>query len=94
MDVVVDVPSSQVDRAYTYLAGADPPALGARVRVPFGGRIVGGWVVSPPLAVPGGNGELKPIAAVDGTAAHFGAEAVAAGGVAAQALRMYVSRSA
>ena len=76
MDVVVDVPSSQVDRAYTYLAGAEPPALGARVRVPFGGRIVGGWVVSPPLAVPGGNGELKPIAAVDGTAAHFGAEAV------------------
>ncbi|HME81037.1 MAG TPA: primosomal protein N' [Candidatus Eremiobacteraceae bacterium] len=76
VDVVVDVPSSQVDRAYTYLAGAEPPALGARVRVPFGGRIVGGWVVSPPLAVPGGNGELKAIASVDGTAAHFGPEAV------------------
>jgi len=77
VDVVVDVPSSQVDRAYTYLAGAEPPPLGARVRVPFGGRIVGGWVVSAPLAVPGGNGELKPIIAVDGSTAHFGAEAVA-----------------
>ncbi|MBV8081875.1 MAG: primosomal protein N' [Candidatus Eremiobacteraeota bacterium] len=76
VDVVVDVPSSQVDRAYTYRTDGEPPPLGSRVRVPFGGRTVGGWVVSPPLLVPGSDAALKPISAVEDAAARFGSEAV------------------
>jgi primosomal protein N' (replication factor Y) (superfamily II helicase) len=76
VDVVVDVPSAQVDQAYTYLTDGTPPPLGSRVRVPFGGRLVSGWVVSGPLALPGRDGELKPIAAVENAEAQFGAESV------------------
>jgi primosomal protein N' (replication factor Y) len=76
VDVVVDVPSSQVDRAYTYLTDGHAPSLGAKVRVPFGGRIVGGWVISEPVHLPGEDGELKPIAAIEDPASQFGAEAV------------------
>lgn len=46
VDVVVDVPASRLESAFTYLTGGTAPELGARVRVPFGGRTVGGWVVS------------------------------------------------
>ena len=76
VDVVVDIPSSQVDQAYTYLTNGAVPALGARVRVPFGGRVVGGWVVSAPVRLPGDAGTLKAIAAIEDAAAEFGAEAV------------------
>jgi primosomal protein N' (replication factor Y) len=76
VDVVVDVPSAQVDQAYTYLADGAPPPLGARVRVPFGGRLVSGWVVSGPLRLPAGDGALKAIAAIENADAQFGAESV------------------
>jgi len=76
VDVVVDVPSSQVDRAYTYRTSTDIPPLGARVRVPFGGRTVAGWVISAPVEVPGLDGKLKPIVSVDDSSEIFGAEAV------------------
>jgi len=76
VDVVVDVPSAQVDQAYTYLANGTPPPLGARVRVPFGGRLVSGWVVSGPLALPDGDGALKAIDSIENADAQFGAESV------------------
>ena len=76
VDVVVDVPSAHVDQAYTYLADGTPPPLGARVRVPFGGRLVSGWVVSGALRLPDGDGALKPIAAIENADAQFGAESV------------------
>jgi primosomal protein N' (replication factor Y) len=76
VDVVVDVPSAHVDQAYTYLADGTPPPLGARVRVPFGGRLVSGWVVSGPLRLPEGDGALKPIASIENADAQFGAESV------------------
>ncbi|MBV8172452.1 MAG: primosomal protein N', partial [Candidatus Eremiobacteraeota bacterium] len=76
VDVVVDVPSSQVDRAYTYRTTSDEPPLGARVRVPFGGRTVSGWVISPPKAIEGGDGQLKSIVAVEDAAQSFGPVAV------------------
>ncbi len=46
VDVVVDVPASRLGSAFTYLTGGLTPSIGLRVRVPFGGRSVGGWVVS------------------------------------------------
>jgi primosomal protein N' (replication factor Y) len=76
VDVVVDVASAQVDQAYTYLTDVTPPPLGARVRVPFGGRLVSGWVVSGALRLPAGDGALKPIASVENPDAQFGAESV------------------
>lgn len=75
VDVVVDVPSAHVDGSFTYAVDENIPPLGARVRVPFGGRIVGGWVVSDPApAQPGA--PLKPIAGVEDETPRFGAEAV------------------
>lgn len=46
VDVVVDVPAARLADAFTYLVGASSGGIGARVRVPFGGRSVGGWIVS------------------------------------------------
>ena len=76
VDVVVDVPSADVDRAYTYRTNGISPALGMRVRVPFGGRLVSGWIVSAPAALPASAGELKSIAAVENETSQFGPEAV------------------
>ncbi len=76
VDVVVDVHAANVDRAYTYLTNGETPALGARVRVPFGGRIVAGWVVSEPAELPNGGEGLKAIASIEDSEAQFGAEAV------------------
>ncbi len=46
VDIVVDVAASRLEGAFSYrVDGTDPP-IGARVRVPFANRIVGGWVVS------------------------------------------------
>ncbi len=63
VDVVVDVQSAQLDVPFTYDAGADPPPVGSRVRVPLGGRIVSGWVVGVPEAAPA-LGTVKPIAEI------------------------------
>ncbi|MDQ6780552.1 MAG: primosomal protein N', partial [Candidatus Eremiobacteraeota bacterium] len=62
-EVVVDVQTAQLDEAFTYAAGAVGLCIGARVRVPFRGRVVNGWVVasSSNKAV---QGELKEIAEV------------------------------
>jgi len=78
VDVVVDVPSADVDRAYTYRTNGGRPSLGTRVRVPFGGRLVSGWVVSALAAAPGGRGAggLKPIHGIESEVAQFGPEAV------------------
>ena len=76
VDVVVDVPSADVDRAYTYRTNGHRPALGMRVRVPFGGRLVGGWIVSAPASLPANASDLKSIAAVENETAQFGPEAV------------------
>ena len=78
VDVVVDVPSADVDRAFTYRTNGFRPSLGTRVRVPFGGRVVSGWVISAPAALPTGTGTgaLKPIESVESEAAQFGPEAV------------------
>jgi primosomal protein N' (replication factor Y) len=46
VDVVVDVPAARLAEAFTYLVGGSEARMGARVRVPFGGRSVGGWIVS------------------------------------------------
>ena len=46
VDVVVDVPAARLAEAFTYLVGDSAAVLGGRVRVPFGGRTVGGWIVS------------------------------------------------
>ncbi|HXW51448.1 MAG TPA: primosomal protein N' [Candidatus Acidoferrales bacterium] len=46
VDVVLDVPTAQLDQAFTYLAGDAAVEIGSQVRVPFGPRIVSGWVVA------------------------------------------------
>lgn len=46
VDVVVDVRAARLAEAFTYLVGSSSGTVGARVRVPFGGRSVGGWIVS------------------------------------------------
>jgi primosomal protein N' (replication factor Y) (superfamily II helicase) len=48
VDVVVDVQTAQLDEPFTYAAGPLMPAIGARVRVQLGGRLVSGWVVGTP----------------------------------------------
>ncbi len=45
VDVVVDVQTAHLDEPFTYAAGEQMPAIGARVRVQLGGRLVSGWVV-------------------------------------------------
>src|SRR5579864_8895384 len=45
VDVVLDIPTAQLDQAFTYESGADAIALGTKVRVPLGRRSVSGWVV-------------------------------------------------
>lgn len=60
VDVVVDVPASRLADAFTYLVGESDGALGGRVRVPFGGRSVGGWIVSERRAASDPS-SLKPI---------------------------------
>ncbi|WP_127506727.1 primosomal protein N' [Paenibacillus humicus] len=64
--VIVDVPSRQTDRPFSYEV---PPAMeewiepGSRVGVPFGGRTVQGFVVSLSAEAPADSaGKLKPIA--------------------------------
>jgi primosomal protein N' (replication factor Y) (superfamily II helicase) len=72
---VVDVATAHVDGPFTYTTGGSAPALGARVRVPFGGRLVGGWVVSDPApAQP--DASLKAIVDVEDESPRFDAEAV------------------
>jgi primosomal protein N' (replication factor Y) (superfamily II helicase) len=61
VDVVVDVPASRIEHAFTYLAGETQTSLGARVRVPFRGRTVGGWIVSEPKIV----SEASTLLAID-----------------------------
>ena len=75
VDVVVDVPTARLDGPFTYAIAGEPPRIGARVRVPFGGRDVGGWVVSEPITVPDG-AALKPIQAIEEEPPRFDAEAV------------------
>ena len=65
VDVVVDVPASRIEHPFTYLAGAAQTSLGARVRVPFRGRTVGGWVVSEPKIVSDPS-SFKSIDSIDG----------------------------
>ena len=78
VDVVVDVPSADVDQAYTYRTNGVRPTLGTRVRVPFGGRLVSGWVVrtGATAAADAGASELKPIHGIESTTAQFGPDAV------------------
>ena len=64
VDVVVDVATSRLESAFTYLTGGLTLALGDRVRVPFGGRSVGGWVVSE-RKVAADPAALKPVEALD-----------------------------
>ncbi len=61
VDVVVDVQTAQLDEPFTYSTGSfESPPVGSRVRVPFSGRIVSGWVVGNPQV---GKGEVavKPL---------------------------------
>jgi primosomal protein N' (replication factor Y) len=60
VDVVVDVATSQLDEPFTYSASETVPPLGARVRVPLGGRLVGGWVVGV-QASDNGIAEVRPV---------------------------------
>ncbi|MDQ2816907.1 MAG: primosomal protein N' [Candidatus Eremiobacteraeota bacterium] len=76
VDVVVDVASRDVDRPFTYSAGTEGmPALGTRVKVPFNGRLVRGWVVGHKASA-GRQIELKPIAEIDLGSAHLDASAI------------------
>lgn len=60
VDVVVDVQTSRLDEPFTYAVEGDMPAIGSRVRVRLGGRLVTGWVVGVPAAA-GEVGAIKPI---------------------------------
>jgi len=51
VDVVVDVQTAHIDEPFTYTVLDDLPAIGARVRVPLGGRVVSGWVVGMPADI-------------------------------------------
>ncbi|HXW77569.1 MAG TPA: primosomal protein N', partial [Candidatus Eremiobacteraceae bacterium] len=64
VDVVVDVQTAKLDGSFTYLTGDEIPAVGARVRVPFAGRDVLGWVVTEP-AIAGDPNALRRIESVD-----------------------------
>ncbi|HZW76352.1 MAG TPA: hypothetical protein VFF43_22555, partial [Caldimonas sp.] len=64
VDVVVDVPAARLAEAFTYLVGGSEARLGARVRVPFGGRTVDGWIVSDRRAALDPD-SLKPIESED-----------------------------
>jgi primosomal protein N' (replication factor Y) len=75
VDVVVDVGASRLEGAFTYLTGSLSPAIGARVRVSFGGRSVGGWVVSAP-AIAANAMALRPIESVDDASEPLDAAAV------------------
>lgn len=67
VDVVVDVAASRLEEAFTYLTGGYAPAIGARVHVSFGGRLVGGWVVSAP-SISTKADALRPIESIDDAA--------------------------
>ena len=43
-EVIVDIAHSNVDKIYEYSCGEDVKA-GSRVKVPFGGRVVDGFIV-------------------------------------------------
>ncbi|MBC5806327.1 MAG: primosomal protein N' [Candidatus Eremiobacter antarcticus] len=45
VEVVIDVSTSHIDAPFTYGVRDEMPPLGAKVRVPFNGRSVSGWVV-------------------------------------------------
>ncbi|MBC5824638.1 MAG: primosomal protein N' [Candidatus Eremiobacteraeota bacterium] len=77
VDVVVDVSSARVDGFFTYLVGADDvPGPGARVRVPFNGRVVGGWVVGSARNADGLKG-LKAVLELDPASTPLDASALA-----------------
>ena len=76
VDVVVDVQTVHVDEPFTYSTGPfGSPALGTRVKVPFSGRTVSGWVVAQVARAPRTNG-IKELAEVCDDAA-IPAEALA-----------------
>lgn len=67
VEVVVDIPTGRLDNTFTYDAG-EGVEIGARVRVPLGSRLVGGWVVGPADAGAVSNDAVKPIAGIDADA--------------------------
>ena len=69
VDVVVDVPSVQVDGAFTYATGGLRLEVGSRVRVPFGGRIVRGWVVGAAATRP--DADIKTISEIESDTPGF-----------------------
>ena len=60
VDVVVDVQTAHIDEPFTYTVRDDLPAIGSRVRVPLGGRVVSGWVVGMPADIRDG-ANVKPL---------------------------------
>ena len=58
--VVVDISNDAVDRVFTYLA-KDDTKIGMRVRVPFGGRNVLGYVISLSKTTDYDTSKIKPI---------------------------------
>ena len=75
VDVVVDVQASRLESPFTYLTGDVALRLGARVRVPFRGRTVAGWVVSDVKSA-GGDASLKTIEGLDADGASLDPELV------------------
>jgi primosomal protein N' (replication factor Y) len=75
VDVVVDVPTARLDGPFTYAVGGEAPHIGARVRVPLGGRKVYGWVISEPVIIPDG-AALKPIESIEEEEPRFDVQAV------------------
>ncbi|SRR5579872_32311 len=64
VDVVLDIPTAQLDQAFTYESGADAIALGTKVRVPLGRRSVSGWVVE--VRDEAGNAHaIKPVLSIE-----------------------------
>ena len=75
VDVVVDVPTARLDGSLTYAVAGEAPPIGAHVKIQLGRRIVGGWVISEPLAVVG-TPALKPIESVEEEPPRFSARDV------------------
>ena len=75
VDVVVDVPTTRLDGSLTYAVAGEAPPIGARVKIQLGRRMVGGWVISEPVAVVD-TAALKPIESVEEGLPRFGAREV------------------